>query len=73
MRRRLHWADPTTLALMRAPLLILATMGPEFRPPWSLRYITASVGEISARHGLSKDVIGAVSNRTGGCGCSLRQ
>jgi class 3 adenylate cyclase len=41
----LHWADPTSLDLMRAlaergaaaPLLIITTTRPEFRPPWSLR------------------------------------
>jgi hypothetical protein len=41
----LHWADPTTLDLMQAlaergaqaPLLIIATMRTEFRPPWSAR------------------------------------
>ena len=41
----LHWADPTSLDLMQAlaergaqaPMLILATARPEFRPPWSLR------------------------------------
>jgi class 3 adenylate cyclase/predicted ATPase len=41
----LHWADPTSLDLMRAlaergahaSLLIIATARPEFRPPWSLR------------------------------------
>ena len=41
----LHWADPTSLDLMRAlaergaqaPLLILATARPEFRAPWSVR------------------------------------
>ena len=41
----LHWADPTSLDLMarlaergaQAPLLILATTRPEFRPAWSLR------------------------------------
>src|ERR1700733_7083849 len=41
----LHWADPTSLDLMRAlaergaqaPLLIIATARPEFRPPWSVR------------------------------------
>jgi class 3 adenylate cyclase len=38
----LHWADPTSLDLLRvladrgaqAPLLLLATTRPEFRPPW---------------------------------------
>jgi hypothetical protein len=41
----LHWADPTSLDLMRAlaergaqaSLLIIATARPEFRAPWSLR------------------------------------
>src|SRR5271170_7269016 len=41
----LHWADPTSLDLMRAlaergaqaPLLIIATARPEFRQPWSVR------------------------------------
>ena len=41
----LHWADPTSLDLMRAlaergaqaPLLIIATTRPEFRPPWNVR------------------------------------
>jgi class 3 adenylate cyclase len=41
----LHWADPTSLDLMRAlgergaqaPLLIIATARPEFRLPWSVR------------------------------------
>ena len=41
----LHWADPTTLDLLRgiaergalAPLFCVATARPEFRPPWSMR------------------------------------
>ena len=41
----LHWADPTTLDLMKmlaergaqAPLLIVATARPEFRAPWPTR------------------------------------
>ena len=41
----LHWADPTSLDLMRAlaergaqaPLLIVATARPEFRAPWPMR------------------------------------
>jgi class 3 adenylate cyclase/tetratricopeptide (TPR) repeat protein len=41
----LHWADPTSLDLIRAlaergaqaPLLIIATARPEFRAPWSVR------------------------------------
>ena len=41
----LHWADPTTLDVLRgiaergalAPLLVVATTRPEFRPPWGMR------------------------------------
>ena len=84
----LHWADPTSLDLLRAlaergaqaPLLVLATTRPEFRPPWSLRShhsvislspldragVARMVGEISAHHALSKEVIEGVSERTGG-------
>jgi hypothetical protein len=84
----LHWADPTSLDFMQAlaergaqaPLLILATARPEFRPPWSLRShhsvislspldradVARMVGEISARHALSKEVAEGVSERTGG-------
>jgi class 3 adenylate cyclase/predicted ATPase len=84
----LHWADPTTLDLMRAladrgaqaPMLILATTRPEFRTPWSLRShhsvislspldpvdVARMVREFAARHGLSKEVVDGVSERTGG-------
>src|SRR5271165_7023301 len=84
----LHWADPTSLDLLRvfadrgaqAPLLLLATTRPEFRPSWSLRShhsvlslspldragVARMVGEISAHHALSKEVIEGVSVRTGG-------
>jgi hypothetical protein len=80
--------DPTSLDLMQAlaergtqaPLLILATTRPEFRPPWSLRShhsvisldpldradVAQMVGELAQRHALSKDVIDGVSERTGG-------
>ena len=84
----LHWADPTSLDLLRAlaergaqaPLLLLATTRPEFRAPWSLRShhsvislspldragVARMVGDISARHALSKEVIEGVNDRTGG-------
>jgi class 3 adenylate cyclase/predicted ATPase len=84
----LHWADPTSLDVLQAlaergahaPLLIVATTRPEFRPPWKLRShhgvislapldqneVARMVGEISARHALSKEVIAGVSERTGG-------
>ena len=64
----------------QAPLLLLATTRPEFRAPWSLRShhslialspldragVARMVGEISAQHALSKEVIEGVSERTGG-------
>src|SRR5271156_2244657 len=84
----LHWADPTSLDVLQAlaergaqaPLLIIATTRPEFRPPWKLRShhgvislapldageVAKMVGEIAARHALSKDVIAGVSERSGG-------
>jgi predicted ATPase len=84
----LHWADPTSLDLMtqlaergsQAPLLILTTTRPDFRPPWSLRShhsvislspldradVVLMVGELAARHALSKEVVEGVSERTGG-------
>ena len=84
----LHWADPTTLELMQslaergaqAPLLVIATMRPEFRPPWSVRShhsvislspldrsdVALMVGELAERHALSQEVVEAVSERTGG-------
>ena len=84
----LHWADPTSLDLMQAlaergaqaPLLILATARPEFRPSWSLRShhsvialspldradVARMVGELAARHALSREVVEGVSERSGG-------
>ncbi|HTR12099.1 MAG TPA: AAA family ATPase, partial [Roseiarcus sp.] len=84
----LHWADPTSLDLMQAlaergaqaPMLILATARPEFRPPWSLRShhsvislspldradVALMVGELAARHSLRAEVVEGVSERTGG-------
>jgi class 3 adenylate cyclase/tetratricopeptide (TPR) repeat protein len=84
----LHWADPTSLDLLQAlaeggaqaPLLILATARPEFRPPWSPRShhsvisltpldragVARMVGELAARHALSNEVVERVSERTGG-------
>ena len=54
----LHWADPTTLDLVRgiaergssAPLLVLITARPEFRPPWGMRshHSTISLAPLDA-------------------------
>src|SRR5271165_5204646 len=84
----LHWADPTSLDLLRAlaergaqaPLLIVVTTRPEFRPDWSLRshhsvislapldraQVRRMVGEIAASHALPADVVDGVGERTGG-------
>jgi predicted ATPase len=84
----LHWADPTTLDVLRgvaergalAPLFVLATTRPEFRPPWGTRshhgtislvpldrnQVRHMVEELAARHALAKEVIEGVTERTGG-------
>jgi predicted ATPase len=84
----LHWADPTSLDLLRgiaergalAPLLVVATIRPEFRPPWGMRshHVTISLApldraqvrdmvvELSARHALPNKVVEDVCTRTGG-------
>ena len=84
----LQWADPTSIDLVRAlaergaqaPLLLLATSRPEFRPPWGLRShhsvislgplsraeVSRMVSEIAAHRALAKDVIDGVNERTGG-------
>ena len=64
----------------QAPMLILATARPEFRARWSLRShhsvislspldrtdVALMVGELAARHALSREVVEGVSERTGG-------
>jgi predicted ATPase len=84
----LHWSDPSSLNLMQAlaergrtaPLFIIATARPEFRPPWSPRShhsvislspldradVAQMVGKLSARHALNEEVVERVSERTGG-------
>jgi predicted ATPase len=84
----LHWADPTTLDVLRgiagpgalAPLFIVATTRPEFRPPWDMRSHHATISltpldraqvrdmiaELSARHALPRKVVDDVAARTGG-------
>jgi class 3 adenylate cyclase/predicted ATPase len=84
----LHWTDPTTLDLLRgiaergalAPLFVLITTRPEFRPPWGMRshhamialapldrqQVGHMIGELAARHALSKEVVESVAERTGG-------
>jgi class 3 adenylate cyclase/predicted ATPase len=84
----LHWADPTSLDLLRgiaergalAPLFVVATTRPEFRPPWGVRshhgtvslapldrtQIRYMVAELSARHALPGEVVENVAEQTGG-------
>jgi predicted ATPase len=84
----LHWADPTTLDVLGgmaergalAPLFIVATMRPEFRPSWGMRshhgtislspldrvQVREMVAELSARHALPREVAEGVAARTGG-------
>jgi tetratricopeptide (TPR) repeat protein len=84
----LHWVDPTTLDVLRgiaergalAPLFIVATTRPEFRPPWDMRSHHATISlapldraqvrdmiaELSARHALPREVVDNVAARTGG-------
>jgi class 3 adenylate cyclase/predicted ATPase len=83
-----HWADPTTIDFLRgiaergvlAPLLVVITARPEFRPAWGMRshHSTISLApldrnqvhdmvvELSARHALPKEVIENVAERSGG-------
>ena len=63
-----------------APLFVLMTARPEFRPPWGMRshhgtislapldrqQVRHMVGELAARHALPKEVIEGVTERTGG-------
>ena len=80
----LHWADPTTLDVLRgiaergalAPLFVVATTRPEFRPPWGMRshhgtislapldraQVRDMVGELSARHALPSEVVEDVAD-----------
>jgi class 3 adenylate cyclase len=84
----LHWADPTTLDLLRgiaergalAPLFVLITARPEFRPGWGMRshhatislapldrqQVRRMVGELAARHALPNEVVEGVTERTAG-------
>ena len=84
----IHWADPTTLDVLRgiaersalAPLFVLITARPEFRPQWGMRshhgmialapldrhQVRQMVGELAARQALPKEVIDGVTERAGG-------
>jgi class 3 adenylate cyclase/predicted ATPase len=83
-----HWVDPSTLDFIKgiaergvlAPLFLLITARPEFRPPWGMRshhttislppldrsQVREMVAELSARHALSNQIVEGVAERTGG-------
>ena len=83
-----HWSDPSTLDLLRgiaergalAPLFVLMTARPEFRPPWGMRshhgmialapldgqQVRRMVGGLAGRHALPKEVVDGVTERAGG-------
>jgi len=84
----LQWFDPTSIDLVhaisdrgaQAPILILATARPEFRPPWALRphdkvillapleeaQVQRMIAELASRQTLSTQVMKRVSDRAGG-------
>jgi predicted ATPase/class 3 adenylate cyclase len=84
----IHWADPTTLDLLSgiaergvlAPLFVVITARPEFRPPWGTRshhstislspldrrQVREMISELAARHALAKEIIDNVTERSGG-------
>ena len=67
----LHWADPTTLDVLRAiaergaqvPLLIVATTRPEFRPPWSMRSHHGTISLAPLDRGQVRDMVADLSGR----------
>jgi class 3 adenylate cyclase/DNA-binding transcriptional ArsR family regulator len=84
----LHWADPSTLELIQllveqgnaAPLMLLYTARPEFRPSWpqrshhaqitlnrlNARDIRTMVAQVAAQKALADETVTAVVERTGG-------
>jgi class 3 adenylate cyclase/tetratricopeptide (TPR) repeat protein len=67
----LHWADPTTLDVLRGiaergaqvPLLIVATTRPEFRPPWSMRSHHGTISLAPLDRGQVRDMVAELSAR----------
>ena len=67
----LHWADPTTLDVLRgiaergalASLLVLATARPEFRPSWSMRSHHGTIALVPLDRAQVRDMVAELSAR----------
>jgi class 3 adenylate cyclase/predicted ATPase len=67
----LHWADPTTLDVLRGiaergalmPLYIVATARPEFRPPWGMRSHHGTISLAPLDRAQVRDMVGELSAR----------
>ena len=67
----LHWADPTSLDLLKmlaergwtAPLMIVATARPEFRAPWATRSHHSVVSLVPLDRGQVRQMVGIIAER----------
>ncbi len=67
----LHWADPTTLDLMKtladrgaaAPLFVVATTRPEFRAPWATRSHHGIVSLVPLDRAEVRKMVGTIAER----------
>jgi class 3 adenylate cyclase/predicted ATPase len=67
----LHWADPTTLDVLRgfaergalAPLLVIATTRPEFRAPWGTRSHHGTITLAPLDRAQVRQMVGEIASR----------
>jgi predicted ATPase len=67
----LHWADPTTLDVLRSiaergalvPLYIVGTTRPEFRPPWGMRSHHGTISLAPLDRAQVRDMVGELAAR----------
>ena len=67
----LHWADPTSLDLLKmlaergamAPLMIVATARPEFRAPWATRSHHGIISLVPLDHSQVRQMVGSIAER----------
>jgi predicted ATPase len=67
----LHWADPTTLDVLRglaergalAPLLVIATTRPEFRAPWGARSHHGTITLAPLDRAQVRQMVGEIAER----------